>query len=169
MTSQTLSSNVNCVDVVKMNEPIGANEETTSVAEIRFRNENIWLGEDSNRTTGKAANGAAQDFPNRVRKLLMEADESPIHLSCDKTAYPVEHLLHAQVSRVTTTANYYTAPCHIPVESVESDLMGDLDLRGFLGLDTDVQRRYSSFTVLKHITDDLSEVQNRDVMQLGCK
>jgi uncharacterized OsmC-like protein len=169
MTSQTLSSTVNGVDVVKLKETIGAIQESPSLAEFRFRIKNQWLGGGHNRTTVKASHGAGQDFVDREDKFVMEADEPPILLSGDKAANPVEHLLHALVSCVTTTAVYHAAARHIPVESVESELIGDLDLRGFLGLDPNVPKGYRSVTMRMHITGDLTEEQKREVMQLGCK
>ena len=89
-------------------------------------------------------------------------------LGTDKAANPVEHLLHALVSCVTSTAVYHAAARHIPVESVQSELVGDLDLRGFLGLDPDVPKGYRSVTMRMRINGDLTEEKKREVMQLGC-
>jgi uncharacterized OsmC-like protein len=168
MTTTTPSSTVNGVDVVRLKQTIGAIEENPSLAEFRFRIENHWLGAGHNRTTVKTSHGAGQDFPDRDGKFWMEADEPEVLLGTDKAANPVEHLLHALVSCVTSTAVYHAAARHIPVESVQSELVGDLDLRGFLGLDPDVPKGYRSVTMRMRISGDLTEEQKREVMQLGC-
>ncbi|MFQ6537914.1 MULTISPECIES: OsmC family protein [Aphanothece] len=54
------------------------------------------------------------------------------------------------------------------LESVESALVGDLDLRGFLGLDPDARKGYKIVSMEMHITGALSEAQEREVMGLGC-
>lgn len=168
MTTSTRSSLINGVDVIKLKQTINAIQETPSLAEFRFRIDHRWLGGGHNRTTVKTSHGAGQDFPERDGKFSMEADEPEILLSGDKAPNPVEHLLHALISCVTSTAIYHAAARHIPVESVESELVGDLDLRGFLGLDPDVPKGYRSVTMRMRIGGDLSEDQKREVMQLGC-
>jgi uncharacterized OsmC-like protein len=168
MTAPTLSATVNGVDVQQLRETIAAIQANPSLAEFRFRVDNQWLGGGHNRTTVKASHGAGQDFPDRDGKFAMEADEPPILLSGDRAANPVEHLLHALVSCVTTTAVYHAAARQIPVRSVESELVGDLDLRGFLGLDPEVPKGYRSVTMKMRIEGDLSEDQKREVMNLAC-
>lgn len=168
MQAPIAQSTVNGIDVTQLKRTIGTIEQDPSLAEFRFRIENHWLGGGRNRTTVKASHGAGQDFPEREGKFTMEADEPPILLSGDMAANPVEHLLHALVSCVTTAAVYHAAARHIPVESVESELAGDLDLRGFLGLDPDVPKGYRQVTMRMRIRGDLTTEQKRQVMQLGC-
>jgi uncharacterized OsmC-like protein len=143
-------------------------QENPSLAEFRFCIANRWLGGGYNRTTVKACHGAGQDFPEREGKFTMDADEPEILLSGDQAANPVEHLLHALVSCVTSTAIYHAAARHIPVDSVESELVGDIDLRGFLGLDSAVPKGYRPVTMRMRIGGDLSEEKKQEVMQLGC-
>jgi uncharacterized OsmC-like protein len=159
---------VNGIDIAKLKQTIGAIEQDPSLAEFRFRIGNQWLSGGRNRTTVKASHGAGQDFPEREGKFTMEADEPPVLLSGDTAANPVEHLLHALVSCVTTAAVYHAAARHIPVEAVESELVGDLDLRGFLGLDPAVPKGYRSVTMRMRIRGDLTPEQKQQVMELGC-
>jgi uncharacterized OsmC-like protein len=93
---------------------------------------------------------------------------SPRSCWADKAANPVEQLLHSLVSCVTSTAVHHAAAGHIPVESVQSELVGELDLRGFLGLDPDVPKGYRSVTMRMRIAGDPTQEQKGEVMQLGC-
>lgn len=59
----------------------------------------------------------------------------------------MEHLLHALASCVTTSMVAHAAVRGIPIESVESEVEGDIDLRGYLGLSNDVPRGYTDLRV----------------------
>jgi uncharacterized OsmC-like protein len=77
----------------------------------------------------------------------MDADEPAILAGNDEGANPVEHLLHALASCLTTSMVAHAAVRGIPVEEVESELEGDIDLRGFLGLAPDVPKGYTDIRV----------------------
>ena len=167
MTEQTGTQTVNGVDVSKLKETIKAVKQTPSLADFRFRIVNKWQGGGLNQTTVKASYGAGQEVPERDGQFTMQADEPPILLSGDKAANPVEHLLHALASCVTTTMVYHAAARGIPLETVESSLEGGLDLRGFLNLDPNVRKGFKNITVNVRVTGNLSEEQKQEVVKLG--
>lgn len=168
-TATALNENhpVNGVDVGKLRETIAAIKDKPYLADFKFRIENKWQGGGLNQTTVKASYGAGQEFPERDGKFTMQADEPPILLSGDLAANPVEHLLHALAACVTTSLVYHAAARGIPLESVESRLEGELDLRGFLGLDPTVRKGFKHITMNVHLTGDLTEEQKKEVVKLG--
>ena len=97
----------------------------------------------------------------------MQADEPPILLSGDKAANPVEHLLHALAACVTTSMVYHAAAKGIPLEAVESHLEGELDLRGFLGLNPNVRKGFKKITFNVRLAGDLTDEQKQEVLKLG--
>lgn len=143
MSDQAANKNINGVDVRKLKETIQAISEKPVLAGFKFRIANQWQGGGLNQSTVKASYGVGQEFSEREGKFTMQADEPPVLLSGDKAANPVEHLLHALISCVTTTAVYHAAARHISVDGIESTLEGDLDLQGFLGLDPNVPKGYA--------------------------
>lgn len=169
MKEHTDRDTVNGVDVRKLKETIQAIGATPSLADFRFRIANEWRGGGFNQSTVKASSGAGQEFRDREGKFTLQADEPPILLSGDKAANPVEHLLHAVAACVTTTAVYHAAARHIPLDGVTSTLEGDLDLRGFLGLDPNVPKGYKNITLQVRVAGDLSEEKKREVVRLGCE
>lgn len=169
MKEQTCTNTINGVEVDKLKETIQAIRETPSLADFKFRIANEWQGGGLNKTTVKASSGAGQIFREREGKFSMQADEPAILLSGDKAANPVEHLLHALVSCVTTSAVYHAAARGIQVDAVESTLEGDLDLHGFLGLDPKVPKGFKSIKMNVRVSGNLSEEQKREVVQLGCE
>jgi len=168
-TATALNENhpVNGIDVGKLRETIAAIKDKPYLADFKFRIENKWQGGGLNQSTVKASYGAGQEFPERDGKFTMQADEPPILLSGDLAANPVEHLLHALAACVTTSLVYHAAARGIPLESVESRLEGELDLRGFLGLDPTVRKGFKHITMNVHLTGDLTEEQKQEVVQLG--
>lgn len=166
-TARNENHPINGVDVGKLRETIAAIKDKPYLADFKFRIENQWQGGGLNQTTVKASYGAGQEFPERDGKFTMQADEPPILLSGDLAANPVEHLLHALAACVTTSLVYHAAARGIPLESVESRLEGELDLRGFLGLDPTVRKGFKHITMNVHLTGDLTEEQKQEVVKLG--
>lgn len=169
MREQAANETINGVDVRKLKETIQAISEKPSLAEFKFRIANQWQGGGLNQSTVKASYGVGQEFAEREGKFTMQADEPPILLSGDQAANPVEHLLHALASCVTTTAAYHAAARHIALDGIESRLEGDLDLQGFLGLDPKVPKGYKHIQLTMLIRGALSEEKKREVLQLGCE
>jgi uncharacterized OsmC-like protein len=169
MAQRTAERIVNGVNVRDLKKTIGAIQDTPTLGDFTFRITNEWQGGGLNETTVRASSGAGQEFVDRDGKFTMQADEPPVLLSGDQAAGPVEHLLHALASCVTTTAAYHAAARDIHLDSFESSLEGDLDLRGFLGLDPDVPKGYKNITMKVQVNGDLTDEQAREVVQLGCE
>ncbi len=166
-TAQAETHAINGVDIGKLRETIEVIKDKPFLADFKFRIENKWQGGGLNQTTVKASYGAGQEFPERDGKFTMQADEPPILLSGDLAANPVEHLLHALAACVTTSLVYHAAARGIHLDSVESRLEGELDLRGFLGLDPTVRKGYKHITMTVNLTGDLTEAQKQEVVKLG--
>ena len=73
----------------------------------------------------------------------MIADEPPILAGNDDGANPVEHLLHALASCLTTAMVAHAAVRGIRIEAMESELEGDIDLNGFLGLNSKTPKGFT--------------------------
>ena len=78
---------------------------------------------------------------------MLDNDEPPVLLGADAGANPVEYVLHALAGCLTTTMVYHAAARGIDIGAVESELEGDLDLRGFLGLSDEVRKGYREIRV----------------------
>jgi hypothetical protein len=52
---------------------------------------------------------------------------------------------------MTTTTAYHAAARGIAIGAIDSEIDGDLDLRGFLGLSETVRKGYSSIRVLMRV------------------
>lgn len=147
---------VNGVDVDVLMGTINAIKSDPGLGACHFRAANAWLAGSHNRSTVTGFYGARQEIAH-MQTFTMDADEPAILAGADKGANPVEHLLHALASCLTTSMIAHAAVRGIRIEALESRLEGDIDLRGFLGLDDEVPKGYTAiraaFRVKAHPKD----------------
>ena len=139
----TPSIRLNGVDLPTLMGTVNAIKDDPGLGACRFRARNAWLGGNHNRSTVTGFHGAKQEIAHR-QTFTMDADEPAILAGNDEGANPVEHLLHALASCLTTSMVAHAAVRGIEIEGLESELEGDLDLRGFLGLADDVSKGYTA-------------------------
>ena len=161
-----LSNQVNGVAVEDLSNTIDAIKATPSIAKFRFRVRNQWVDGGRNSSTADGFYGAGQE-QSRPKPFVLEADEPSVLLGKDTAANPVEHLLHALASCLTTSMVYHAAARGIHIDEVESSLEGDIDLHGFLELDKSVRNGYQGIRVNFKIKADVPDEQLKEIVQLG--
>jgi len=142
----TSGNTINGVDLDTLMGTVNAIQQDPELGISRFRASNTWLAGNHNRSTVKGFYGAKQEIAHK-QTFTMDADEPAILAGHDEGANPVEHLLHALASCVTTSMVAHAAVRGIRIEELESELEGDIDLRGFLGLAPDVPKGYTEIRV----------------------
>ena len=156
MSSVTTPSTVNGVNVEQLGTNIRAIQDNRELAKFQFRATNSWIHGGHNRTTIKEFYGVGKEDTTRTKPFVFHADEPPVLLGEDHGANPVEFVLHALASCLTTSMVYHAAARGIKIDSIESRLEGDLDLRGFLGLSKDVRPGYENLRVEFTVKSDAS-------------
>lgn len=144
---------VNGVALDTLMSTVTAIKSDPGLGACRFRASNTWLAGNHNRSTVTGFYGAKQEMAHR-QVFRMDADEPAILAGNDNGANPVEHLLHALASCLTTSMVAHAAVRGIRIEALESELEGDLDLRGFLGLDAEVPKGYTAIRVKFRVKAD---------------
>jgi uncharacterized OsmC-like protein len=142
MRKEQTADRINGVDIDTLMGTVNAIKEDPGLGACRFRASNTWLSGNHNRSTVTGFYGAKQDIAHR-QTFTMDADEPAILAGNDEGANPVEHLLHALASCLTTSMVAHAAVRGIEIQELESELEGDIDLRGFLGLDLSVPKGYT--------------------------
>ncbi len=164
-----VEKNMKMVNGVKVDELYGtidAVKNAPVIATFRFRAENKWQDGGHNRTTIKNFYGTQQDH-QRSKAFILDADEPPILLGRDLGPNPVEYLLTALASCVTTSIVYHAAARGIVIRSMESRLEGDIDLQGFLGIRDDVPKGFKEIRMFVTIDADASKEELEDIVKLG--
>jgi len=163
--AQKLPTNINGVAVDGLFSTIDAVKATPSIAKFKFRIRNQWETGSRNRSSVSTFTGGNQEL-SHPKPFTLEADE-PAILGMDLAANPVEHLLHALASCLTTSMVYHASARGIHIEQVESSLEGDLDLHGFLDLNPSVRKGYLGIRVLFKISANVPDDQLQEIVQLG--
>lgn len=169
-TTANISSEkvVNGVNVERLFETIGAISHNTQIAKFNFRAKNRWMNGGHNHTTVNEFDGACQ-IHRRSQPFVFEKDEPPVLLGEDHGANPVEYALAALAGCLTTSLVYHASAGGIVIEEVEANLSGDLDLRGFLGMDDTIRNGYQQIHVVFKIKADASEEQLEELVELAQK
>ena len=165
-TAKTLPKMINGVAVDDLFATIDAIKATPSTAKFNFRIRNQWYDAAQNSSRVDKFYGTGQQLSHPT-EFVLQADEPAVLLGKDAAANPVEHLLHALASCLTTSMVYHAAARGIQIEEVESCLEGDIDLHGFLGLDQDVRKGYQGIRVNFKIKADVPDEQLKEIVQLG--
>jgi uncharacterized OsmC-like protein len=167
MNAQIQAATVrNGVDVAALMETIRAVQNDVGLAPFRFRARNSWLGGDANRSTITGFYGAGAEHSHR-QPFTMDCGEPPVLLGADRGANPVEYVLNALAGCVTTTMVYHAAARGITVEAVDSELEGDLDIRGMLGIAPDVRKGYQQVRVKMRVRSAAAPETLRELAQFS--
>ena len=167
MSQTTMNRVINGVDVDRLGQTIQAIQQNPGLGASQFRAVNRWIGSGHSRSTIQGFYGAGQEDMTRRKPFVLDADHPQVLLGTDQGANPVEFVLHALAADLTTSLVYHAAVRGIQIESVESKLEGDLDLRGFLGLSDLVRRGYKQVRVHFTIKSDASAKQLEELVKFS--
>lgn len=165
-TKEMKTKKVNGVDLNRLFETMDAIKASPVIAKFRFSLENEWMDCGHNRSTIKSFHGACEDM-DHTQPFVLDADEPDILLGKDNGPNPVEYLLKALASCVTTALVYHAAAKGIQIEEMETTVSGDIDLQGFLGLRDDVRNGYEKIRMNYRIKADVSDQELEELCQLG--
>ena len=153
---------VNGVPTGQLMETIDSIEHNAENAQFQFRLNNRWIDGSVNRSRMEDFFANGRD-DRHEQAFELDADE-PLLVAGDDTApTPVEYVLHALASCLTTTMVYHASVLGISIESVESSLEGDIDVRGFFGLSDEVRKGFNHVRVRMQVKSDASAGQLREL------
>ena len=158
MAAQPTLHLVNGIDLDTLQGTVSAIEKDPELGKCKFRATNKWLDANHNRSTITGFYGAKQEMTHK-QAFELHADEPPILAGQDQGANPVEHLLNALAACVTTSMVAHAAVRGIQIEELESELEGDIDLNGFLGLDESVPKGYTNIRVKFRVKADTDNME----------
>jgi uncharacterized OsmC-like protein len=149
----TLPTITNGVNVTQLSNTIDAIKQTPELGRFEFRATNNWIGGTQNRASIDSYYGAGAEVA-RDNSFQYLADEPPVLCGQDASANPVEFLLSALSMCVTTTIVAHAAARNLTIEAVDSELEGDLDVRGFLGISASIRKGFQNIRMRMRIKTD---------------
>ena len=158
-TATQQPTHMNGLNVQAAFDTIDAIKAKPDLARFQFRARNMWIDGGVNRSTIRDFYGAGREDHSRTSEFSFTNGEPPVLLGDNEGANPVEFLLHALAGCVTTTFVLHATARGIKIESLSTELDGDLDVRGLLGLDETVSPGYERIRIRMAVTADCSDEQ----------
>lgn len=155
---------INGLDVNAAVATIAAIKADKSLAKFQFRARNTWINGGENRSVIRDFYGAGQEDTSRSSSFEFTNGEPPVLLGNNEGANPVEFLLHALAGCVTTTFVLHAMARGIAIKELSTELAGDLDLQGLLGLDEAVSPGYEQIRIRMHVKADCSDKELDDLL-----
>jgi uncharacterized OsmC-like protein len=158
---------MNGLDLDAMTATVQALKADPKLAKFQFRARNRWIDGGENRSTIKDFYGAGGEDRSRTAAFEFTNGEPPVLLGNNEGANPVEFLLHALAGCVTTTTVLHAAARGIRIESISTELEGDIDLQGLLALDDGVPAGYRAIRMRMDIDADCSDAELDDLLRFA--
>ena len=155
MAATTISVD-NGVNVQALLEAREALKQAPEAAEFTWRATCKWLNGTHSRTSIQSFHGLGQEHKHRT-EFTFEADHPEVFASEDNGATPVEFVLAGLASCLTAGVAAVAQNRGIQLRSVEAKLEGKMDIRGILGVDSDVRNGYDDIKVTFNIDADASQ------------
>jgi uncharacterized OsmC-like protein len=155
---------INGLDVDAATATIAAIKADKSLARFQFRARNSWINGGENRSVIRDFYGAGTEDTSRAMSFEFTNGEPPVLLGNNEGANPVEFLLHALAGCVTTTIVLHAMARGIAIRELSTELAGDLDLRGLLGLDDSISPGYEQIRIRMHVKADCTDQALDDLL-----
>lgn len=136
----------------------GAREALTAEpagATFQWRVTNTWVHGTHSQSTAQGFFGLGEE-QDRPREFRFDGDHPELFSAGDNGATPTEVLLVALASCLTAGVATVAQHRDIQLRSVRATVEGDMDVRGILGIDSDVRNGYSNIKVTYAIDADAS-------------
>lgn len=116
---------------------------------------------NSAKATFRSSSRLGEGFRSEVsiRQHRLAADEPPALGGADSAPNPVELILAALGTCQEITYRAYATALGIPLDSVSVELAGDIDLRGFFGVDNSVRSGFEKIRGTVNIESSASEAE----------
>jgi uncharacterized OsmC-like protein len=157
-------THINGLNVQAAVETIAALKADKSLARFQFRAHNTWITGGENRSVIRDFFGAGQEDTSRTKPFVFTNGEPPVLLGHNEGANPVEFLLHALAGCVTTTFVLHAMARGIEIRELSTELDGNIDLQGLLGLDESVPAGYEQINIRMHVKADCSDKELDDLL-----
>ena len=151
---------INGINVDDLRALIAEVDQDPRKAATHWRVGTTWLGQTRSRAQ---VEGFGFGGENVSREFTLEVDEPTELGGTNQHANPQEYLIAALNACMTVG---YVAQCAvrgITLESLEIETEGDIDLRGFFGLDPNVVPGYESLRYTVRIKGDATEEQFAEI------
>lgn len=158
------ATHINGLDAQAAADTIAAMKADKTLARFQFRAKNVWISGGENRSTIRDFYGVGREDVSRTEAFVFTNGEPPVLLGNNEGGNPVEFLLHALAGCVTTTFVLHAMARGITIRELSTQLEGDMDLQGLLGLDESVSPGYEEIRIKLNVKADCSDEELDDLL-----
>ncbi|MFD6755231.1 OsmC family protein [Micromonospora gifhornensis] len=145
---------LNGVDTPTLFATLDAVRAQPELAEFQFRAVNRWVSGTHNRSEIQGFYGAGQEDASRTEPFTYDSDHPKVLVGGGNGPAPVEYLLHAIASCLTSGLANIAAARGVKLNWVEAIVVGDINLLGILGMSEEVRNGYQGISVSFRISGD---------------
>jgi uncharacterized OsmC-like protein len=157
----------NGIDLERVAGLIGRIEADPALARFRFRARNRWVGGSENRSTLFDFDGLGETAITRHKPFEYTNDEPPALIGHDESANALEFLLHALAGSITTTFVLRAAALGVVIDSLFTEVEGEIDVRGMLGVAGAPASGYERIRVVIDVTATASESVLEEIIEFA--
>ena len=143
---------------------INAVKETPSLAKFRFRASNRWKDGTYSESRVESFSGAGGEHTHQSQ-FTYGADHPAVLVGADRGPTPIEFLLHGLAACITAGIGNIAAARGVTLTSVESQVEGDIDLRGLLGISDEARNGYQNIRIHFDIAGDAPPEKLRQIVE----
>ena len=160
---------VNGINVTRLQDTMRVIKENPDIAKFTFRAHNEWVDGSHAFSVIKDFYGAGQENTTRKYSFVFHADEPDVLLGSNYGPNPTETVMHALACCVGSALMFNAAEQNIKIDSMQFDIEGDIDVRGFLGISPDVRNGLQNIRMICRISSDAPQEKLHELVQLGQK
>ena len=143
---------------------INAVKEMPALAKFQFRASSRWIAGTYSESRVESFSGAGGEH-NHQTAFRYGADHPAVLVGEDRGPTPIEFLLHALAMCITAGIGNIAAVRGVTLTSVESQVEGDIDLEGILGLSDTVRNGYERIRITFTIAGDAPPEKLRAIVE----
>lgn len=160
---------INGLDANRLDGAIKSMREAPQSGKFKLRAHNRWIDGAHAFSEIKDFEHAGEEYIGRPKPFIADADEPEILLGADYGPNATEWLLHALACCLNTTLIYHATIQRIPVQKLEFDMEGDIDVRGVLGISDEVRRGFQNIRVTCKIEADAPQEKLEELVETAQK
>ena len=154
----------NGVDTPNLLATINVVKGTPALAKFRFRASSRWINGTYSESRVESFSGAGGEHTHQS-EFRYGADHPAVLVGQDRGPTPIEFLLHGLASCITAGIGNIAAVRGVTLTSVESQVEGDIDLQGILGLSNTVRNGYERIRINFTIAGDAPPEKLREIVE----
>jgi uncharacterized OsmC-like protein len=155
---------LNGVDVPNLFATINVVKENPPLAKFQFRTKHRWLKGTHSRGTIETFSGAGGEHTHKTT-FTVDADHPAVLVGDDNAPLPVEYILYGLGACIIGGIANIAGARGVTLTEVEASIEGDMDLRGILGLSSEVRNGYEGIRATFTIKGDAPAEKLREVVE----